>query len=529
MTEAATTQLASLQTQGDILGAGYAALDQQNFSEAANCFLRVIAQTADHFDALHMLGIINAQTGNLPAAIGYLSRAVAVNPAFATAHFNLGKAYQLRNEHSAALDSYSQAICLRPDYTTALNNRGVALQSLGEIDAALASIDAALQLDDNFSEAHYNRGNLLRSMRRHTDALQSYDRAIAVRPNYPDAHNNRGLTLLDLGDSPRALASLLKVISLAPDFAEAHVNAALCHLQLGQLEAGWREHEWRWMNPANSEPRRTKLPLWLGEQALEGKRILLYAEQGLGDTLQFCRYASGVQGLGAHVVLEVQRPLGTLLAELDGIDQLVLKGDPTPLTDYRCPLLSLPLAFATTLATVPSRASYIKADEKKVAAWKCRLGSKEKPRVGLVWSGNQNHANDERRTIPLQQWLPLIGETCEFISLQKEIRNTDHSVLRENSALLHFGEELLDFSDTAALCELMDLVISVDTSVAHLAGALGRPIWILLPFNPDWRWLLKRDDSPWYPTAKLYRQEQPGDWTCVCERVRRDLKDFLSS
>ena len=268
--------------------------------------------------------------------------------------------------------------------------------------------------------------------------------------------------------------------------------------------------------------------MWLGSQSLQDKTILLHAEQGLGDTIQFCRYASLVAKLGAKVILEVQRPLLGLLKNLDGVSQIIARGDALPEFDYQSPLLSLPLAFKTQLHTIPSALRYLAGDSEKVLAWQARLGEKTKPRVGLVWSGNLEHKNDHNRSLSLSQVLPYLPSSCQYICLQKELRNADQAILAQHPHIQFFGDALEDFTDTAALCDLMDVVISVDTSVAHLAAALGKPTWVLLPFSPDWRWLLDRKDSPWYPSAKLYRQERIGDWNGVLSRVREGLEGIVT-
>jgi hypothetical protein len=297
---------------------------------------------------------------------------------------------------------------------------------------------------------------------------------------------------------------------------------------MGDFDRGWKEYEWRWKSVqlANSQ-RNFAQPLWLGKESLTGKTILLHSEQGLGDTLQFCRYIKLVSELGARVILEVYKPLSALLTRLDGVAQLVETGGPLPAVEFHCPLLSLPLAFKTGLNTIPARVSYIASNPGKVTEWRARLGKRTKPRIGLVWSGRTEHINDRNRSIPLSDLLKSLPNAYQYISLQKEIGQKDKETLGSRADILHFGEQLADFTDTAALCELMDVVISVDTSVAHLAGAMGKAVWILLPFCPDWRWLLDRADSPWYPTATLFRQDVMGDWGGVLRKVQAELLQSL--
>ena len=268
-------------------------------------------------------------------------------------------------------------------------------------------------------------------------------------------------------------------------------------------------------------------PLWLGQHSVQGKTILLHAEQGLGDTLQFCRYVSQVKALGARVVLEVQPALVGLLRGLEGADVCVAAGQPLPAFELHCPLLSLPLAFGTELHTIPSPSSYLWADAARTQAWGLSVGSKQMPRVGLAWSGNPRHLNDHQRSLSLSDLVSCLPQGLEYVSLQKELRPGDAPLLLARG-VRHFGELMGDFSDTAALCESVDLVLSVDTSVAHLAGALSKPCWVMLPQVPDWRWLLERDDSPWYGSVRLYRQGNDASWAPVLERVAADLSGLFA-
>jgi hypothetical protein len=302
-------------------------------------------------------------------------------------------------------------------------------------------------------------------------------------------------------------------------------------LLLGNFQDGWQGYEWRWKNgdlPFFNNKRDFPEPLWLGEQSLVGKTILLHAEQGLGDTLQFCRYAPLVSQLGAKVILEVQRPLFKLLQNLAGVNQIVAMGDPLPTFDYQCPLLSLPLAFKTELDSIPLAPQCITSDMGKAARWEAKLGKKAKLRVGLVWSGSTIHKNDRNRSLTLSQLLPYLPPQIDYVCLQKEMRDVDKVLLAQHPEIQYFGDALEDFTDTAALCELVDVVISVDTSVAHLAGMLGKPTWVLLSFSPDWRWLLDRDDSLWYPSVKLYRQTRINDWDGALKRTKADLEKLVS-
>jgi hypothetical protein len=330
-----------------------------------------------------------------------------------------------------------------------------------------------------------------------------------------------------LGRLDEARASFDRAVGIRPDFAQARWNRAQAMLLAGDFAQGWREHEWRLK--AHPELQRAfAQPLWLGEVPLDGKTILLHAEQGLGDTLQFCRYAPLVAARGGRVVLEVQKPLVDLMRDLPGVAAVVARGEPLPDFDLHCPLLSLPLAFGTRLDTIPAQMPYLGAPAERAAGWEARLT--KRPRIGLVWSGNAGHKRDRARSIPLYALMPVFDlDAATFVSLQKEARAADAAVLKQTAKLIDVGAELETFADTAALIRQLDLVIAVDTSVAHLAGALGKPLWLLLPAAPDWRWLAGREDSPWYPTARLFRQTVTRAWGPVVARVRAALEEMIAS
>jgi tetratricopeptide (TPR) repeat protein len=319
------------------------------------------------------------------------------------------------------------------------------------------------------------------------------------------AYNSRGVALASLNKHEEAIASYEKALGIKPDYVEAHFNDGVSRLALGDLLAGWEKYEWRWKKKDFTSPKRAfRQPLWLGNEPLTGKTIFLHAEQGLGDAIQFVRYASLAAGKGARVLLGVAPSLAPLVEGLKSVAKVTTQPPPSEDFDLHCPLLSLPLAFGTTLNTIPADVPYLEAPPQRVSHWSKRLGPRKAPRVGLTWSGRAEHKNDHNRSIALTKLLPVVSQDLEFVSLQNEVRSEDQATLAESRRIRYFGDELLDFADTAALISLMDLVISVDTAAAHLAGALGKPVWVLLPFAPDWRWLLDREDSPWYPTARFF-------------------------
>jgi hypothetical protein len=351
--------------------------------------------------------------------------------------------------------------------------------------------------------------------------------ALASRPDYAEAFANRGVLLYDLKRFDEALASYDSAIALRPDYADAHFFKGLSSLVTGDLPRGWIEYEWRRKAPAARIPKRDfSQPLWLGGDDIAGKTILLHSEQGLGDTIQFCRYAALVAARGARVILEVEAPLRELMTGLAGTAGIIAKGSALPDFDIQCPLPSLPLAFKTRLDTIPSTTPYLRVPKQALGYWNALLGAKRSLRIGLAWAGNAKHVRDRERSMRLRDLLPLLDIEATFVSLQKEVRAADAETLA-NCGVLQFGRKLGDFSDTAALISQLDLVISVDTSVAHLAGALGKRVWILLTHAPDWRWLLDRDDSPWYATARLFRQDDTREWHGVIARVRDALVEFI--
>ncbi len=500
-------------------------------ADALESYDRAIALRADYADAHYNRGVALAELNRSADAVDSYERAISLQPGNAEAYNNRGIALVHLRRPGEALASYERAVALKPNYAGAYNNLGNVLGELGRRAEALAAFARAIALRPEYAEAHNNRGLVLSDLERHAEALTSFERAIALVPDYAEAHYNRGNALRELHRHAEAVDSYERAIAIRPDYASAHWNLADCHLLLGNFALGWKEYEWRWkLDQREHTKREFPQPLWLGESPVAGKSVLLHGELGQGDTLLFCRYAAKVAALGARVVLEVQPPLLHLLADLEGVAEILPRGAPLPAFDYHCPLMSLPLAFRTGLHDVPARIPYVRSDPGRVAAWQAILGEKHKPRVGVVWSGSTALKND-RRSMALAQMLPLVRDWAEWVSLQKEVREGEMALLASRGDLRHFGSELRDFADTAALVELMDVVVTIDTSVANLAGAMGKVVWILLPFDPhDWRWMLDREDSVWYPTARLFRQPVAGDWASVVRRVDQELvRQFCAS
>ncbi len=443
-----------------LLGAAVQHHQAGRLAEAERLLRQVLAVNPGHPDSLHLLGAIAYRTGRQDLAVVLIRKAVAINPGDASVHSSLGNLLLQQGRLDEAVACYRKAVGLRPDFSEALNNLG----------------------------------NALRAQKRLDEAIASYRRALDLRPDDPEVHYNLGMALLASGDLP----------------------------------AGWEEHEWRWKTPQLSNARRDfPQPQWRGEAA-DGRTLLVHAEQGFGDTLQFCRYAPLAAARGLRVILEAPKPLVRLLRSLTGVDRIVTQGEALPPFDLHCPMLSMPLALGTTLATVPGDVPYLHADAAQVAGWRTRLAALESrgPRIGLAWAGNPRSqllaaaAIGRWRSIAPQRLAPLFElPGLRYFSLQK-----DGPAAPAHLPMTDFMGEMEDFADTAALVANLDLIVSIDTSVVHLAAALGKPVWLLDRFDPCWRWLVGRRDSPWYPRLRLYRQPQPGDWDVVLAEIARDLR-----
>jgi|HubBroStandDraft_1064217.scaffolds.fasta_scaffold00823_7 tetratricopeptide (TPR) repeat protein len=549
--------------------------NQGRLQRAQRIYEEILTVEPRHFDALHLLGVVAAASADPSRAVDLIGRAIQLNPGSAMAHNNRGAALLDLGLWEAALVGFDRAIALKGDYPEAHYNRGNALKELKRWEEALASFDTAIGLRLNDAKAHYNRANVLCAQRQWEAALSGFDRAIALEPDFAEAHSNRGFVLHELRRLDESLASCNRAIALEPDYVEGHcnrggvllaqrrvaealssydralgidpghapgrVNRALALLLAGDYETGWAENEWRWKDRSGwviREKRNFHQPQWLGRTSPAGKTILLQSEQGYGDTIQFCRYAALVADLGARVILEVPRALAPLLESLNGVAQMVVQGDPLPYFDMFCPLLSLPLALRTTLSSIPAQVPYLAVGEDRRRVWQDKLGERQRPRIGLAWSGGFRPARpelwsvNERRNIPLAKFAALKSLDADFYSVQKgEPAESELAELEasgwDGPNIVNFAGEVGDFADSAALIEQLDLLISVDTAAAHLAGALAKPVWILNRFDACWRWLLNRDDSPWYPTARLYRQNEPGDWDGVIRTLGSDLATWL--
>jgi hypothetical protein len=442
----------------------------------------------------------------------------------ACAHLNRSSILTRLEQFEASSLSALRAVLLSPDLSSVYVNLGAALILLRRVDRAEKSLQRGLVISPESAEALNNLANVQLALGHLDLARSSLNKAISIDPGLIWAYVHQGLFYTGELMSFDGMRAFNRAITLNPGFPSAHWNKSLLTLLTGDLRAGFMEYEWRWKAPQRNQVRDFERPLWLGDATLEGKSILISTEQGLGDFIQFSRYLPQVAHLAREVIVETHPSLQRLIKSLNGRFRWITLGSPLPKTDYYCPIMSLPLAFQTSLETIPADTPYLSVAPTVSALWQKRLGPKSRPRIGLVWSGGSHYQNDRKRSLSFAQIQPLLdNDAFEYHILQKDLRPIDQKPVMETQNLTFHGDQLNDFMDTAALIEEMDLVISVDTSTAHLAGALRKPLWILIPFSPDFRWLLDRNDSPWYPSAKLYRQQQPGNWDGVVKLLSDDL------
>ncbi|HEX4142116.1 MAG TPA: tetratricopeptide repeat protein [Pirellulales bacterium] len=494
---------------------------QGKLDQAEVHYRQSLALKPDYADAHNNLGNLLLSQGKLKQATACYTKALALRPGYAEAHNNLATALKDQGQLDKAAASYRQAIALRPNYAEAHNNLGSVLRELHQLDQAAASFEQAIALRPDLAEAHNNLGTSLAQRNQLDQATARYQQAIALRPDFAEAHNNLGMVLKDQGQLDQAAARYQLAISLRPDMGEAHLGLATCYLCQGDYERGWPALEGRRHIPGILPP--TNLPRWNGQE-LAGRSLLLLAEQGLGDTIHFVRYARLLKQRGARVVLACQRALGWLLSSLPDLDELFFYGsaDELPHCDFYLPLLSAPGALGTTAATIPHDVPYLAADPALADSWRGELAGIEGFKIGIAWQGSPDYRFDCFRSIPLSELAPLARVPgVRLLSLQKgfgseQLTTVDFPVIDLASRL---DEAAGPFMDTAAVIGGLDLVVSANTAIAHLAGALGAPVWVALQFSPDWRWLRDREETPWYPSMRLFRQGAVNRWDEVFERM----------
>ena len=558
------------------LGVALQALER--FEEAVVAYDKVIAAQPKHWDAFYNRSIALEKLKRLDEALISYNQLEALNNQEPRTYVGRGNTRILLQQYTAALTDFNQAIDLDKNCAEAYSSRGFAWHLQDKFDLAIQDYQRAITLKPNFAEAYYNRANTFKAMRRLDEALQDYDRAIALKAGYVDAYNNRGNTLTEMNRHEEAvesfdkaiaaktvyaevyanrgtalqslkriedaIASYEQAIALKPNYPEAILNKGLALLLGGDFKQGWPLYEARWQTDMlKTTKHHFTQPQWLGnDEDIQGKRIFVHHEQGMGDTLQFCRYIPLIAQRGATVIVEVPKPLVRVMASLEGVSEVVAKGSGVlPSFDYHCPMVSLPLAFKTfSIEDIPTHIPYLFADMEATMAWKRQLGGWTRPRVGLVWNGgfrvNQPKlwTVNERRNIPFQKMAILQDLPCDFYSLQKgEPAESEIKAIRPeiwgNDNFHIFTESIHDFADTAALLMNLDLIIAVDTSTPHLAAALGKPVWLLNRFDLCWRWLVGRADTPWYPSMRLYHQEKAGDWDSVLLNVKQDLAHWIAT
>jgi tetratricopeptide (TPR) repeat protein len=539
-------------------------LQQKQFELALSYFDQALKIKTNSFTLFNNHGLTLKALNKYSEALSSFQQSIQLNPNFADSQSNLGNTLVALNQIDQALTHYEKAIELEPNHPDAHFNLGVALEKQENYEDALRSYDTAIILNSKDAHAHQNRGAVLGKLKRYELALDSYRQALALNPNLDSIFFNQGILLEEMGQAQEALVSYEKTVEINPQhavalynlgnllkksnrleeaivrfdqviatnaekvLADSHWNKSLALLTIGKFKEGWIGYEWREIaNKGNYSHflNKPKERLWLGECSLKDKNILIYFEQGYGDTLQFCRYITLLKNMGAKVIFEVQKPLLSLLHSLDGVSELIPENHKAPHYDYHCPLISLPLAFKTDLDNLPAPPHYLSSDPEKLKQWQARLGENKKIKIGIAWSSTSSFKYDQFRSLELTQFIKALpsNDRFEFHCLQKEIKKIDKATLEDHPEIHFHGKELHDFSDTAALIDSLDLVISTCTSIPHLSGALGKPTWVLLSHEPDWRWLLNRDDSPWYPRTQLFRQPTKGDWGPVLDAIKTEL------
>jgi tetratricopeptide (TPR) repeat protein len=506
--------------------------EQGRLEEAAASYRLALRLLPNFVVALSNLGLVLREQGKLEAAVVTLQQALRLDPNSAGVHDNLGTALRAQGKLEEAALRYQEALRLQPDYALAHSNLGMVLTLQERLEEAVASFRQAIRLRPNYAEAHTGLGAALQEQGKLEEAVASLEQAVRLRPRFAEGYNNLGVTLQEQGKLEEAVASLQTAVRLNPDFPEAHKNLAMLWLLMGNFEQGWPEYEWRRQRKETAS-RNFPQPIWDGTP-LDGRTILLHAEQGLGDTLQFIRYAPLVKEHGGTTVVECQPPLLRLLANCPGVDRLVPQGSRLPDVDVQAHILSLPGLFRTSLATVPATVPYLFADNQLVEHWRRELSAIRAFRVGIAWQGNPKFRKDRDRSVPLAHFAALARVPgVQLISLQKGPGTEQLAGVADHFPVTDLGSRLDEtagaFMDTAAVMKNLDLVVTSDTVIPHLAGALGVPVWVALPLAPDWRWLLGREDSPWYPTMRLFRQTERGNWTEVFERIAGELHKKLGS
>ena len=495
---------------------------QNKLDQAADSYRKAIEINPEYIEAYNNLGGLFHLRKKLDQAINLFQKSISLDSNLADTHYMLGQLFEEKGMPPRALKAYQKVIALNPKHAEAHCKIGDIFQEQGSLDQAINSYRMALGSCPGFAEGYNNLGSVLKKKNQLDAAIVAFEKAIETNPKYVRAYSNLGAALVEKNEIEKAAQHFEKALFMNPDFADAHFNQAIIFLLQGRLEEGWEKYEWRWNSTQKSQKRDFKQLLWNGT-SLNGKTILVHTEQGFGDAIQFVRYVDLLCDLDTTVIFECEAELKTLFKSIDCIDKLVAKGEKIPDFDVHAPLLSLPRIFGTTLKNIPAEIPYLYPDVEVNPIF--LSDSSHKFKIGIAWAGNPEHVNDHNRSIDLKRFECLLGiEECEFFSLQIGEHREDIKKCGYDYMIKDLGKQLADFHCTASAILQLDLIISVDTAVAHLAGALGKPVWTLLPFMPDWRWLLNRSDSPWYPSMRLFRQNEIENWVSVFEQLKLSLK-----
>ena len=505
------------------------ALNSQNELEKAyEIYKDIIGKNTGHADALFGIGIILGKQQKFDLAIQFLSKAIKSNPGKIQALLARGRILRLQGMSANAVSDFTEVIAKHPENFEAFIARGIAFGQTSKFDKAIDDFSSAIRINSNRAEAFYNRGVVYEKLYKFDAAIEDYSIAIKLNPHDYKAYNNRGVAWRETKCFDAAIQDFDKSVEINPDFAEGFYNKSLALLSVGAINEGFKLYEHRWKTEHfQSRIRNFSQPLWLGNEDLKGKTILLHSEQGLGDSIQYCRYLSFFNKLGCKVLLEIEASLHSLMHNFLPKNQIYSKGAQLDEFDYHCPLMSLPLALNKVVPFIPSRTPYIKISEEIELAWLKKLGKKTKPRVGICWQGNRSHHRDSLRSVPLDILSPHLHDRVQWVSLQQNLSNRENSIILSLPNGYDYSSELDDFHKTGGLIKCLDAVISVDTSIAHLAGALAIPLQLLLCYVPDARWQLATKDCEWYPSATLHRQEMQGCWQPVVESAIREINEKI--
>ena len=511
-------------------------LDQANFHringeylEAQKLYSEILSANPCDTEALLGVGIVAQKLNSFDLSLSFFSKVISIDRRHEEAFFQRGKTHFSAKNFELAIADFSSTLRINPTNIDVLNSRGIAYSQLSDFNSSLQDFNKAIQICSSEPDLFYNRGLAHWNLKKYEAAIHDYTYAIELRPDYYQAFNNRGSAYRELADFEKALEDFKTSTKLKNDFAEGYWNQSLIHLMKEEYEKAWPLYEYRWQSKNfPSEKRNFEKPLWLGEQSIEGKTILVHSEQGFGDTIQFCRYIELLQNKKCRILMEVEKPLINLIRGLLPQENVFEKNTSLPSFDFHCPLMSLPLAFGTNFNTIPNVIPYLRPEKHSYLEWQKFLGPKERPRIGIVWKGNPKHFNDDNRSIPIEILITSLFEGFEWFSLQYDITDHEKSIIKSTNKITHFGAAIGDFAKTLALCECLDAVVCVDTAIAHLAGAIGKEVHLLLPYIADSRWHRDTNKTPWYPATRIHRQDQTRDWSIVLQNVMIVLQNLYN-